>query len=227
MVVKAEKISRTFLRNKAGTNFFYAVQKTDFQAESGELIEIVGKSGSGKSTFLNMLAGLLTPTDGKVYIGDTDLYLSEDGERSQFRNENIGVIPQGQTGLLSLTVLENVLLPSKIYGKCDGEKIVRAEELLKAVGLYDLKDVYPNELSGGEMRRMAIARALIMQPSVILADEPTGDLDEENTALVMGLLKKAAKGGAAVIMVTHDKDALSYADKVYSMSGGVLSEKTA
>ncbi len=223
MELKAIGVSRRYFRQGKGKNFFYAVEKTDLTLVSGALTEITGRSGSGKSTLLNMLAGLLEPTEGQVLLDGADLYAMDDRERSRLRNAAIGVIPQGQTGLHSLTVLENVKLPSLLYAKepCSDE---RAEELLDRVGIAELKDVYPNELSGGEMRRLAIARALVMKPGILLADEPTGDLDDENTREVLSLLRRCADEGAAVLLVTHETEAAAYADAVYKMSGGVLAE---
>ena len=187
---------------------------------TGKLIEIMGRSGSGKSTLLNVCAGLLEPTTGKVFLDDTDLYALEDKERSRLRNQAIGVIPQGQTGLRSLTVLENVLLPCEMYGITGQEEY--AMELLERVGIADLAGTYPSELSGGEMRRLSIARALIRNPGVLLADEPTGDLDDENTHVVLGMLRRFADEGTAVLLVTHESDAEEYADEVYRMEKGIL-----
>lgn len=222
MELRAEQISRRYFRQGKGRNFFFAVQETDFLLTAGKLIEITGRSGSGKSTLLNMLAGLLEPTTGRVLLDGTDVYALDDAERSRLRNRSIGVIPQGQTGLHSLTVLENVKLPSLMY-----EKTPVSDEwalaLLERVGIAHLKDVYPNELSGGELRRLAIARALVMKPGVLLADEPTGDLDDENTRAVLSLLRQTADEGTAVLLVTHESEAAAYADEVYKMSDGVLS----
>lgn len=222
MILRAEKVTRQYFRQNKGSNVFVAVQGTDFALHSGELIEIIGRSGSGKSTLLNMLAGLLEPTSGAVYLDDTDIYALSDGERSRFRNAHIGVIPQGQTGLHSLTVMENVLLPFMMYGFETGAEDYAAE-LLGRVGIADLKNAYPNELSGGEMRRLAIARALVKKPEVLLCDEPTGDLDDENTQAVLRLLRQAADNGTAVLLVTHEKEAAAYADQIYRMNAGILS----
>lgn len=222
MILTAEGISRNFFRNGKGTNFFCAVEPTDFQLEEGKLTEIVGRSGSGKTTFINMIGGLLTPTDGKVFLNGEDLYALEEDRRSVMRNRLIGIIPQGQTGLGSFTVLENVLAPVAMY-KDPSLKKNRAVELLKLMEIDDLENVYSNELSGGELRRMSIARALINEPEIIIADEPTGDLDDDTTEMVLKLLKGCAEAGAAVLMVTHERAALSYADILYRMEKGVLS----
>lgn len=223
MKVKADNISRRYFRRSQGSNVFYAVTETDFSLSSGELAVIIGRSGSGKSTLLNMLAGILQPTGGQVYYDETDIYALDDAKRSAFRNREIGVIAQGQTGLQSLTVLENILLPSRMYAGED--KTVAGLALLERLGIAHLQGVYPNELSGGEMRRLAIARALLGQPAVLLADEPTGDLDNENTHIVLGLLREAANQGAVVLLVTHEMEAAAYADHLYRMDGGVLTQE--
>ncbi len=223
MNVRAEQIAKEFLRERQGTNRFQAVKQTDFQLLDGEVAVMTGRSGSGKSTLLNMIAGLLVPTSGKIYIDDVDIYSLSDKELSKFRNTKIGVIPQGQTALHSLNVLENVCLPCTLYGEEMPESF--AMELLERLDIADLRDVMPSELSGGEMRRMAIARALIKKPSVILADEPTGDLDDENTKVVFEFLQSVAKEqNSAVFMVTHENDGANYADRLYNMNAGTIAE---
>ena len=220
MILRTENVTRQYFRQGKGTNVFTALQETSLSISGGKLIEIMGRSGSGKSTLLNVCAGLLEPTTGKVFLDDTDLYALEDKERSRLRNQAIGVIPQGQTGLRSLTVLENVLLPCEMYGITGQEEY--AMELLERVGIADLAGTNPSELSGGEMRRLSIARALIRNPGVLLADEPTGDLDDENTHVVLGMLRRFADEGTAVLLVTHESDAEEYADEVYRMEKGIL-----
>ncbi len=223
MNVRAEQIAKEFLRERQGTNRFQAVKQTDFQLLGGEVAVMTGRSGSGKSTLLNMIAGLLVPTSGKIYIDDVDIYSLSDKELSKFRNTKIGVIPQGQTALHSLNVLENVCLPCTLYGEEMPENF--AMELLERLDIADLRDVMPSELSGGEMRRMAIARALIKKPSVILADEPTGDLDDENTKVVFEFLQSVAREqNSAVFIVTHENDGANYADRLYNMNAGTIAE---
>lgn len=223
MELRCENISRSFLRGSGESNVFYAVKPTDFNLCEGKVTEIIGRSGSGKTTFINMLAGLLTPSEGKVFIGGKDLYSMSDEDISFFRNKHIGMIPQGQTALGSLTVLENILLPVRMYDnnearlKTCGKK---ALELMERLGIKDLEEVFPKELSGGEIRRLAIIRALINDPEVIIADEPTGDLDDKNTADVLDLLKERSVTGSSVLIVTHEKDALDYADIIYRMDAG-------
>lgn len=224
MKLTCEGISRRFFRNGKDQNYFYAVEKTDFELLEGAVTEMIGRSGSGKSTFANIISGLLVPTEGTVHIDGTDLFSLDDEARSRFRNANIGIVPQGQTGLSSLTVLENVLAPVQMYGdKNDKEPLAR--ELLSDMDLSGLFDVYSNELSGGELRRMSIARALINSPSIIIADEPTGDLDDDTTRLVLQLFRRLADEGRSVLIVTHEHDAQKYADQIFRMEKGVLSRE--
>ena len=200
---------------------FGAVQEASLTLEAGRLVAVKGRSGSGKSTLLNMLGGLLKPDAGHVFFGETDLYALDDAALSKLRNKNIGIIPQGHTALRSLTVLENIILPVRLY---EPEKDVtkRAQSLLQEVGIGELARANPAELSGGELRRMSIARALIQNPPVLLADEPTGDLDDENTERVLQLLRQIADAGTAVLLVTHESAADQYADEVYAMTAGKL-----
>ncbi len=223
MELRCENISRLFLRGSGESNVFYAVKPSDFILCEGKVTEIIGRSGSGKTTFINMLSGLLTPSEGKVIVDGKDLYSMSDEDRSLFRNKHIGMIPQGQTALGSLTVLENILLPVRMYG--DNEDRLRscsnkAIELMERLGIKELEEVFPKELSGGENRRMAIIRALINDPEIIIADEPTGNLDDKTTADVLDLLKERSVKGSSVLIVTHEKEAFNYADIIYRMDAG-------
>lgn len=221
MILSAQYVKKAFPRKGSASNFITAVQPLTLDIASGELVEITGRSGSGKSTLLSMLAGLLTPTAGQVLLDGVDLYTLDDGALSRLRNEKIGLVPQGNTALKSLTVLENVLLPAVLYSR-EAPPVDRARELLTLVGLGDLADERPDALSGGELRRMAIARALLLRPGVLLADEPTAGLDAENTRAVLSLLRQAADGGAAVLLVTHEPEAAAYADRVLVMEAGQI-----
>lgn len=205
-----------FRKGRDSARYFDAVPAMDLTLSSGELLEVVGRSGSGKTTLLSMLAGLLTPSEGTVLVDGQDLYALDDAARSKLRNKRFGVIPQGHTPLADLTVLQNVCLPYVLYHSADDVE-QRAIELLAGLGIEGLSECYPNELSGGEMRRMAIARALICQPDVLFADEPTGDLDDQNTDIVLQTLRDAADAGAAVMLVTHEQAAAAYADRVVRM----------
>ncbi|MBQ4465148.1 MAG: ABC transporter ATP-binding protein [Oscillospiraceae bacterium] len=224
MNVTTKQLTKEFPRKSGGSNRFTALQPLDFTLESGKLTVLMGRSGSGKSTLLNLLAGLMHPTAGTVMVGETDLYAMPDRELSAFRNQHISVIPQGQTAIYSLNVLENVLLPITLNGTAGTSEIAYAKQLLEQLGIAELADVQPSELSGGELRRMAIARAFVRRPEIILADEPTADLDDENTKIVFESLKSAAHNGAAVLMVTHENGAEQYADRLCVMKSGVLTD---
>ncbi len=223
MIIEATGLTKEFARARGGKRLFTAVHPLDIGLEERQLTLVSGHSGSGKSTLANMLAGILTPTAGHVRLDGTDLYSLRDEERSRLRNERIGLVPQGHTALRALTVLDNVLLPAILYSR-DEAPTERARELLAAVGLGDLADAAPTELSGGELRRMAIARALLMDPAIVIADEPTAGLDSANATAVLTLLRDAADRGAAVLVVSHEAEARSFADRCYTMEDGHLSE---
>ena len=217
MRLEAEQVTKQYQTDPKKARFTYALSGTDLVVESGEFAVITGKSGSGKSTLLHILAGLLQPTSGCVLAGGKDLYRMADGELSKFRNENI--IPQGGGAIYSLTAEENIRLARNICGRQEEIDIL---PLMKELGIEQLKDAYPSELSGGELRRVAIARALFQGTGILLADEPTSDLDEENTDIVAKLLRRAADSGKTVFVVTHEMDILPYADSHYIMKEGVL-----
>ena len=225
MFIEAKDIKKNYIRKRSGTNILEAVKETNLTLEPGTVTVVSGRSGSGKSTLLNMLCGILPPDSGQVNFSGTDIYALEDQALSKLRNEHFGIVPQGQSALMSLTVYENILLPFTLYMKStDGlaakEKL--AYELMERLSISDLRDIMPEELSGGELRRMAICRAFIMEPEVIFADEPTGDLDDENTALVLEVFREAADRGTAVFMVSHDADTEGIADLSFRMNMGVL-----
>ena len=285
-------LTRQFVRR--GTPFD-AVSHVDLTIDAGEFVAIVGRSGNGKSTLINMVAGLVRPSSGTVHVDGREVTELSDKELSLLRNRTIGFVTQSQTLLGNLTVLDNVILPATMFpdalpfmeaenkddaavqkqnnmaetepcieseadnGSASDENSTesstepdpfmpdviapitgtdqslysalgqpdvlteRAKHLLTQLGVADLADSYPRELSGGEMRRVSIARALMNQSKLLIADEPTGDLDQESTDIVMQLLRSQADNGTAILMVTHDPDALEYADKVYRMDAGVLS----
>ena len=224
MIIEATGVSKEFARARGGKRVFTAVHPLDIGLDERQLTVISGHSGSGKSTLLTMLAGILTPTAGHVRVEGTDLYSLRDEERSRLRNARIGLVPQGNTALRALSVLDNVLLPSILYAT-DEAPAGRARELLDAVGLADLADAKPTELSGGELRRMAIARALLMEPSIVLADEPTAGLDNANATAVLTLLRDAANAGAGVLVVSHESEAQRFADRSYTMEDGHLRDQ--
>ncbi len=244
MIIKAQDISVSYTHNaKKGRkdNVINIIDPVDITIVPGKVTVIFGRSGSGKTTLLSVLAGLLKPSEGTVLYDDIDIYKQKDDVFSEFRNQNIGFIPQGQSLISGLTVRENILLPArerKRSANTSGVKAVnanatsnennagsctkRADDLISTLGLLDRADYLPSQLSGGEIRRCAIARALINDPSVIFADEPTGDLDDHNTKIVFELLRQKARDDAAVVIVTHEETAYNYADIVYRMDAGAL-----
>jgi len=221
MILKAENLTMRYMRRTGQANWFQAVKGASLELRPGEVAVLMGRSGSGKTTLLHMLAGLLTPTEGRVLLDDTDLYALGDARLSRLRNRSLGVVPQGRSAIDSLTVEENILLPGLLYG--GGANREAAARWMEALGIAALSDARPAELSGGELRRMAIARTMAQGTEAVLADEPTGDLDDENTRLVLEVLRSAAKEeGQTVLVVSHDPEAAGYADAIYRMDGGCL-----
>ena len=189
----------------------------------GEFAVLLGKSGSGKSTLLNLIGGLDVPSEGEVWIKDTCLTCLKERELTLFRRDHIGFVFQFFNLIPTLTALENVSLPYELRGNSrrEGEKAARA--LLERVGLDDRANTYPDRLSGGEQQRVAIARALVHQPLLILADEPTGNLDEDTGKMVLNLLLELTRSaGKTLIMATHSPEVVPYADVVYHISEGKL-----
>ena len=221
MELRAESISQDFLRDSAREGYIVAVAETDLCLSSGTVTAVMGRSGSGKSTLLHILGGLLPPVTGKVFVGATDLYALPEDARAELRSSSFGIVPQQLMSLRALTVRENVLLSALLY---DRERDVSAhvDALMERLGIASLAHVYPSELSGGELRRMMIARALAGTPQILLLDEPTGDLDAENTRRVLELVRETADAGTAVLLVTHEREAASYADVCYTMAEGRL-----
>ena len=225
MILKAENISKRYFRKTGGANYFLAVKPLNLALSGGEIAVLMGRSGSGKTTLLNMLSGLLLPTEGKVRLGETDLYSLSDKDLSRLRSERIGIVPQGRSAIDTLTVLENILLPEKLYGRTLPVENVR--QWMEQMGIAHLRDARPAELSGGELRRMAIVRALAQSPDFLFADEPTGDLDDENTHLVLSAFREYAHAQKkAVFIVTHENDAFDYADVIYQMDAGKIISTT-
>lgn len=218
MILKAQNIIKEYTR---GNKPFRAVDDVSLEIAEGEFISIVGRSGSGKSTLLNILAGLLTPTAGTVSFDGKNYADLGDKERSFLRNTKLGYIMQGQSVLPNLTVLQNVLLPFTFFRKDSGSN-QKALELLDRAGLLPLASQYPADLSGGEMRRVSIVRALLASPKLLIADEPTGDLDKATAQEIMELFQSAAKKGTAVLMVTHDISTTHYAGRFFTMKDGKL-----
>ncbi len=201
----------------------------DMRVDAGEFVAILGPSGSGKSTLLNLLGLMDRPDAGTLALGGAEVGALADDDRARLRNERLGFVFQFDSLLPEFTILENVLMPARI-ARARGltaeplaKSEVRATALLEALGIAKLRDRFPSQTSGGERQRAAIARALANSPAVILADEPTGNLDAENGAKVFADLRRAARdNGAAVVLVTHDEPAAKSADRVLRMDGGAL-----
>jgi putative ABC transport system ATP-binding protein len=201
-----------------------AVNNVNLNVSDGDFISIIGRSGSGKSTLLNMISGLLAPTGGEIILDGKDISKISDEELSYLRNSEIGYIMQGKSLLQQLTVIENILLPFYLY-KREGDPLNRARKLLEQIGIAHLENAYPSKLSGGELRRVAIARALINSPKILLADEPTSDLDRRNTLEIMKLFQEISGNGTSIIMVTHELDTIGFGNRVLQMDEGLLKEK--
>jgi putative ABC transport system ATP-binding protein len=189
----------------------------------GEFVAIVGKSGSGKSTLLNLISGIDLVDRGDISVNGQRLTALNEHQRTLFRRHNIGFIFQFFNLIPTLTVWENVILPLELAGVDNGQARRQAERLLEAVGLLDRRDTFPDRLSGGEQQRVAIARALVHDPLLVLADEPTGNLDEETGRQVMDLLDRLTRqNGKNLILVTHSNEAAAYADRILTLRDGKL-----
>ena len=202
-----------------------ALKNIDLEIDQGEFVALVGPSGSGKSTLLNLLGGLDHPTGGEINVQGVSLQAANEEELTRHRRHNVGFIFQTFNLLPTLTALENVALPLMLGGVCLTERNQRAEALLQRVGLGHRLNHRPTELSGGEQQRAAIARALVNNPQIILADEPTGNLDSSTGAEVMNLLRELnTERGVTLIIVTHDPDVAAYADRIVHLKDGQISE---
>ena len=209
---------------RTGSQALEALRGISLKIDKGEFISIMGPSGSGKSTLMNIIGCLDTPTDGE-YVLDSDRVagLSFD-QLAAVRNRKIGFVFQNFNLLPYATAWENIELPMLFDGKSSKKRKKRVIELLNAVGLYDWRDHRPSELSGGQQQRVALARALVHSPRVLLADEPTGELDTATGAYVLDLLKRTARDGASVVLATHDPAALEVVDTAYFMRDGEVHE---
>ena len=198
----------------------------NLRVEKGEIVAIVGKSGAGKTTLLQIIGTLDRPTSGEVMVNGERLMVKGDRELAAFRNKHIGFIFQFHQLLPEFTALENVCIPAMIARERESEYMPRAEKLLKDLGLAERMNHKPNQLSGGEKQRVAAARALMMSPDIILADEPTGSLDEKNKRELSELLLQLRKEyGQTILLVTHDKELAGIADRIIEIKDGVI-EKT-
>ena len=207
----------------SGETAVHALKKVSFSVPKGEYVAIVGESGSGKSTLLNMIGALDTPTSGKVVIGGKEIFSMNDNRLTVFRRRNIGFIFQAFNLIPELTVEQNIIFPVLLdYQKPDRKYL---EELLTVLNLKERRNHLPSQLSGGQQQRVAIGRALITRPSLIFADEPTGNLDTQNSSEVIALLKEASrKYEQTIIMITHNRSIAQSADRILQVSDGVLTD---
>ena len=219
-LLEVQSLSKTY---GTGDIAVHALKAATFSVPKGEFVAIVGESGSGKSTLLIMLGALDTPTSGKVFIDGKDIFFMQDQALTVFRRRNIGFIFQSFNLIPELTVEQNIIFPVLLDYQKPNKKYL--EELLTVLNLKERRDHLPSQLSGGQQQRVAIGRALITRPSLILADEPTGNLDTQNTSEVISLLKDASKKyEQTIIMITHSRSIAQTADRVLQVSDGVLTD---
>ena len=219
-LLEVQSISKTYGSGEAAV---HALKNVSFSVPKGEYVAIVGESGSGKSTLLNMIGALDNPTSGKVLIEGKDIFAMQESKRTIFRRRNIGFIFQAFNLIPELTVEQNIIFPILLDYQKPNQKYL--EELLEVLNLKERRNHLPGQLSGGQQQRVAIGRALITRPSLILADEPTGNLDSQNSSEVIALLKNASKRYAqTIIMITHNRSIAQSADRVLQVSDGVLTD---
>lgn len=205
-----------------------AVADVTLQVSDGEFVIITGRSGSGKTTLLNIMAGLTNATSGQVLYDSVDVWRLPDRQQSLFRNRNVGFVFQFPSLMPSLTVLENILLPTTLFSseESEAERTGRAVALLSRVGLQDKLNAYPRQLSAGQQQRVVIARSLINRPSVLFADEPTSDLDEQTEQEIMALFQQIHREmGVTVILVTHSSELTAFGTRALHMTAGKLEER--
>jgi len=220
-ILKVENLTKTY---GSGENLVHAVNDVSFSVEKGEFVAIVGASGSGKSTLLHLIGGVDRPTSGKIFVDGNDISKMNDDKLAVFRRRQVGIVYQFYNLIPILTVEENITLPCDLDGR--GVDRERLEMILDSFGLRARRKHLPNQLSGGQQQRTSIARALINNPSLVLADEPTGNLDSKSSDEVMSMLKMCNQSyGQTVIMITHNLDIAKQADRVIIISDGKIVEE--
>lgn len=227
-MIQVFNLSHAFTIGKKGKEKTIPVlEDIDFQVGKGEIVSIVGKSGSGKSTFLHVLAGFMVPNKGSILIHKTETSGFKEARRAAFRLENFGFIFQNFQLMPGLNAFENIELPLKLQGVARAEREAKVHKLMKEIGLDHVADHYPNELSGGQQQRVSIGRALITDPPIIFADEPTGSLDSETEQDVLLLIQSLNKNrNITFVMITHDEEVAQIADRIYTMHDGKLTERS-
>ena len=219
-LINVNNLSKSFRR---GERDFFAIDNVSFDVNEKDFINIIGKSGSGKTTLLTLLSAIIEPTSGDIFVEGKNLSKMDDEEKSGYRNEFIGYVPQSLGTLPTLNVLDNVRLPY-FFKKREGNGIERARMLLDMCGILALENDFCKNLSGGELKRVLIARALMNEPKILIADEPTSDLDSKTTIEIMNMLKEINEKGTTIIIVTHDNDLLKYGSRLLVMTDGKLNE---
>jgi putative ABC transport system ATP-binding protein len=222
-LINITNIKRDFI---LGTEIINVLKGINLQINKGEYVALMGPSGSGKSTLMNLLGCLDTPTSGQYILNGKDVSQMKDDELAEIRNKEIGFVFQTFNLLPRTTALDNVALPMVYAGFSKSERNIRATEVLKQVNLADRMDHQPNQLSGGQRQRVAIARALVNKPSIILADEPTGNLDSKTSVEIMKLFGDIHASGNTVILVTHEEDIAAYAHRVIRLRDGIIESDT-
>lgn len=218
-LIKITDIKRDFV---LGNEIVKVLKGIDIQINKGEYVALMGPSGSGKSTLMNLLGCLDTPTSGQYILNGKDVSKMTDDELAEIRNKEIGFVFQTFNLLPRTTALNNVALPMIYAGYSKTDRTKRAEEVLTQVGLADRMDHEPNQLSGGQRQRVAVARALVNKPSIILADEPTGNLDSKTSIEIMNLFNDIHANGNTVILVTHEEDIAAYAHRIIRLRDGII-----
>ncbi|WP_273239202.1 ABC transporter ATP-binding protein [Flavobacterium lindanitolerans] len=218
-LIKITNIKRDFV---LGNEIIHVLKGIDLNINKGEYVALMGPSGSGKSTLMNILGCLDTPTSGQYILNGKDVSQMSDDNLAEIRNKEIGFVFQTFNLLPRTTALNNVALPMIYAGYSKSERSARAEEVLNQVGLKDRMDHEPNQLSGGQRQRVAVARALVNRPSIILADEPTGNLDSKTSVEIMNLFNEIHANGNTVILVTHEEDIAAYAHRIIRLRDGIV-----
>lgn len=218
-IINVKHISRTY---QVGTEKIFALRDISLEIFKNEYVALMGSSGSGKSTLMNVLGCLDTPSGGEYFLNNVNVAKMSDNELAEVRNRQIGFVFQSFNLLPRSTALENVALPLIYSGVNKADREARAAEALKSVGLYDRMAHRPNELSGGQRQRVAVARALVTNPSIILADEPTGNLDSKTSDEIMDLFAEIHRRGNTVILVTHEEDIAQHAHRIVRLKDGLV-----